>query len=199
MDSKPLFPFARTVWAESAETLREIGALDVWLIKWPSLALSILSFYVSTGFSFNFGEHEHMEMPSTDPPPPNSFRNIIGLLSWSCYLGRGFFPHDLPRTEIILLFIKQKNPDKTSIFASNSLRNEAKHFPHQLVVAWFCRLFKARRDLQFSSVQSLSHVWLFATPWIAARQASLSITNSQSSLRLTSIKLVMPSSHLILS
>ena len=51
---------------------------------------------------------------------------------------------------------------------------------------------------QFSSVQSLSHVRLFATPWIAARQASLSITISQSSLRLTSIKSVMPTSHLIL-
>ena len=51
---------------------------------------------------------------------------------------------------------------------------------------------------RFSSVQSLSHVWLFVTPWIAARQASLSITNSQSSLRLTSIESVMPSSHLIL-
>ena len=49
-----------------------------------------------------------------------------------------------------------------------------------------------------SSVQSLSHVWFFATPWIAAHQASLSITISRSSLRLTSIKLVMPSSHLIL-
>ena len=52
--------------------------------------------------------------------------------------------------------------------------------------------------VQFSSVQSLSHVWLFATPWIAARQASLSITNSRSSFRLTSIESVMPSSHLIL-
>ena len=51
---------------------------------------------------------------------------------------------------------------------------------------------------QFSSVQSLSHVWLFATPWIAACQASLSITNSRSSVRLTSIESVMPSSHLIL-
>ena len=51
---------------------------------------------------------------------------------------------------------------------------------------------------QFSSVQSLSRVRLFATPWIAARQASLSIINSQSSLRLTSIEPVMPSSHLIL-
>ena len=52
--------------------------------------------------------------------------------------------------------------------------------------------------LQFSSVKSLSRVRLFATPWITAHQASLSITNSQSSLRLTSIELVMPSSHLIL-
>ena len=51
---------------------------------------------------------------------------------------------------------------------------------------------------QFSSVQLLSCVQLFATPWIAACQASLSITNSWSSLKLMSIELVMPSSHLIL-
>ena len=53
-------------------------------------------------------------------------------------------------------------------------------------------------SLQFSSAQSLSRVRLFATPWIAARQASLSITIPRSSLRLTSIESVMPSSHLIL-
>ena len=47
-------------------------------------------------------------------------------------------------------------------------------------------------------VQSLSHVWLFVTSWIAAHQASLSITNSQSLLKLMSIESVMPSSHLIL-
>ena len=57
---------------------------------------------------------------------------------------------------------------------------------------------KSSLPIQFSSVQSLSRVWLFATPWIAAREASLSITNSRSSLRLMSIKSVMPSSHLIL-
>ena len=51
--------------------------------------------------------------------------------------------------------------------------------------------------IQFSLVQSLSRVWLFATPWIAACQAALSITNSWSSLRFTSIKSVMLSSHLI--
>ena len=50
----------------------------------------------------------------------------------------------------------------------------------------------------FSSVQSLSHVWLFATPWIAARQAFLSITNSRSLPKIMSIKSVIPSSHLIL-
>ena len=52
--------------------------------------------------------------------------------------------------------------------------------------------------LLVSSVQSLRHVWLFATPWIAARQASLSITNSRSPLKLISIESVMPSSYLIL-
>ena len=51
---------------------------------------------------------------------------------------------------------------------------------------------------QFSSVQSLSRVRLFATPWTAAYQASLSITNSQSLLKLMSTESVMPSSHLIL-
>ena len=55
------------------------------------------------------------------------------------------------------------------------------------------RLFKP-----FSSVQLLSRVWLFVTPWTAAHQTSLSITNSQSLLKLLSIESVMPSNHLIL-
>ena len=53
-------------------------------------------------------------------------------------------------------------------------------------------------SVEFSSVQSLSCVQLFTTPWLTARHASLSITNSRSSLRLTSVESVMPSSHLIL-
>ena len=53
-------------------------------------------------------------------------------------------------------------------------------------------------DILLSSVQGLSRVWLFATPWTAARQASLSITNSWSLLKLLFIELVMPSNHLIL-
>ena len=52
--------------------------------------------------------------------------------------------------------------------------------------------------IQFCSVHSLSHVWLFATPWTAARQASLSITNSRSPPKLMSIESVVPSNHLIL-
>ena len=53
-------------------------------------------------------------------------------------------------------------------------------------------------SVQFNSVQSLSHVQLFVTPWTAARQAFLSITNSRSLLKLMSIESVMPSNHLIL-
>ena len=60
------------------------------------------------------------------------------------------------------------------------------------------RKFTQTTEPSFSSVQLLSHVQLFATPWIAARQASLCITNSRSSLKLMSIESVMPSSHLIL-
>ena len=56
----------------------------------------------------------------------------------------------------------------------------------------------AKRSIQFSSVQSLSHVRLFATPWTTAHQAFLSITNSQSLPKLMSIKSVIPSNHLIL-
>ena len=59
---------------------------------------------------------------------------------------------------------------------------------------FFCLFFSS-----FSSVQSLSHVQLFRTPWTAAHQASLSITNSQSLLKVISIEVVMPSNHLILS
>ena len=63
---------------------------------------------------------------------------------------------------------------------------------------WFLPLISWHFPTWASSVQSLSHVRLFATPWIAACKASLSIRNSQSSPKLMSIKSVMPSSHLIL-
>ena len=70
---------------------------------------------------------------------------------------------------------------------------------YQICIVYYPgKKLKRLKIVQFSSVQSLSCVWLFATQWIAAHQASLSITISQSSLRLTSIESVMPSSHLIL-
>ena len=74
---------------------------------------------------------------------------------------------------------------------------------HQGLFKWVSSLHHVAKVLefqlqhQFSSVQLLSRVQLFAIPWIAARQASPCITNSRSSLRLVSIKSVIPSSHLI--
>ena len=64
------------------------------------------------------------------------------------------------------------------------------HNKHILILCWAMDIF--------SSVQLLSHVRLYATPWIAARQASVSITNPRSSLKLISVESVMPSCHFIL-
>ena len=66
----------------------------------------------------------------------------------------------------------------------------------KILLDYYQEFFESQ--MKFSSLQSLSHVRLFATPWIATRQASLSITNSWSLLKLMSIESVMPSSHLIL-
>ena len=65
-------------------------------------------------------------------------------------------------------------------------------------IVYSCLLCQRFCSVQFSSVQSLSRVQFFATPWIAACKASLSITNSRSLLKVMSIELVMLSSHLIL-
>ena len=70
-------------------------------------------------------------------------------------------------------------------------------YPRALAFSHPTHPFKWPAFVFSSSVQSLSRVRLFATPWTAALQASLSITNSQSSLRLMSIESVMPSNHLI--
>ena len=66
------------------------------------------------------------------------------------------------------------------------------------ILVFSSMIFRFPNKVQFSSAQLLSSVRLFATPWIAARQASLSITNSRSLLKPMSIKSVMPSSHVIL-
>ena len=67
---------------------------------------------------------------------------------------------------------------------------------HMLTI---CLQLKLYLPVQFSSVQLLSHVWFFAISWTAVCQASLSITNSWSLLKLMSVESVMPSNHLILS
>ena len=74
----------------------------------------------------------------------------------------------------------------------------APHFEWTLCFASWCFSPHKAVAQTSSSVQSFSRVWLFATPWTAACQASLSFTSSQRLLKLMSIKLVMPSNHLIL-
>ena len=69
-------------------------------------------------------------------------------------------------------------------------------FSGKIIIEGLSQLLPSQHSVQ--SVQLLSCVWLFATPWIAAHQTSLSITNSRSLLKLISIESVMESSHLIL-
>ena len=119
--------------------------------------------------------------------------------------------------------IKISSTRKLSWAFSLSISHDLSSFLISIIQDWFCLfwdimkmgsyyihiyIFSAQYNtyeiihdfgyIQLSSVQLLSHVQLFATPWNAARQASLSITNSRSSPKPTYIELVMPSSHLIL-
>ena len=96
--------------------------------------------------------------------------SILIFLPKSCLLQQSFLPHPLPTQ------MNQKLVSKLEFRG------------------WGC---VERGSVQFSSVQSLSHVRRFATPWTAACQASLSITNSRSSPKPISIESVMPSNHLI--
>ena len=87
------------------------------------------------------------------------------------------------------------NATTTYFRCFESLKTDVKPFVNCTTAHKCEQLFS---HFQFSSVQSLSRVWFFATPWTAARQAYLSITNSQSPPKPMSIKLMMPSNHLIL-
>ena len=97
-----------------------------------------------------------------------------------CFIGWGNF-------KIISLLLWDTRKIQENTVCNSQLKRNLFYF---LNFHWY--------SVQFSSIQSLSCVRLFATPWIAARQASLSITNSQSSLKLMCFESVMPSSHLIL-
>ena len=77
-----------------------------------------------------------------------------------------------------------------------SMDTEFKFYLWPQWIVLLCKSFNICKT--FSSAQSLSSIWLFETPWTAAHQASLSITNSQSLLKLMSIELVIPSNHRIL-
>ena len=87
--------------------------------------------------------------------------------------------------------------------AINLCKKKNRYTSHKHRDKYFYRSSAVQQNFQWykcpvSSIQSLSHVWLFVTPWTAARQASLSITNSWNLLKIMSIELVMPSNHLIL-
>ena len=91
------------------------------------------------------------------------------------------------------------NIQNTIIYCQHIIEHTVSNSNRFLVLDFSCEkvLLNGMMVSDFS-VQSLSHVWLFATPWTAAHQASLSITNSWSLLKLMSIESVMPSNRLIL-
>ena len=104
---------------------------------------------------------------------------------------------------VVLLLLRYESPKTfiVKVFILHSLSTCVLLSSWSIILAIFAYLAHSVGCYwynQFSSVQLLSRVRLFATPWIAARQASLSITSSQSSLKLMSIESVMASSHLIL-
>ena len=88
--------------------------------------------------------------------------------------------------------------NKSQVVLSGKLDRQEKEQKFGGLAAIFFHMETLLPSVQFSSVQSLSRVWPFVTPWTAACQASLSITNSQSLLKLMSIESVMSSNHLIL-
>ena len=96
------------------------------------------------------------------------------------------------------------NREKHSLLVTRLRSSLTCHQQHKVTFSPLANAFKSSNNLiqvipkYLSSVQLLSHVQLFATPWTAACQASLSITNSQSLLKLMSMESVMPSNHLIL-
>ena len=115
----------------------------------------------------------------------------VGDLSWIHGLGRS--PGE--GKGYALQYSGLENSMDCIVYGVTKSRKRLSHFHFHFQMSTG---FNLKSPATFSSVQSLSPVRLFVTPRISARQASLSITNTQSSLRLMSIESVMPSSHLIL-
>ena len=109
----------------------------------------------------------------------------------------------IPSLENFLFNFKLKMHKKNKTFDSLAVGSRVRYYMRGVsipilistVTSWLTSFVD---NIKFSSVQSLSHAWLFAAPWTAAHQASQSITNSRSLLKLMSIESVMPSNHLIL-
>ena len=135
-----------------------------------------------------------MRLEFIDKPQRRETRWISRTSELMLYL---FCPYNFPgkNTGVGCHFLFQRIfPTQESNQSPALLTLAGRFFTTELL--W--KAFPITQSVQFSSVQWLSCVPLFVTPWIAACQASLSITNSQSSLKLMSIEWVMPSSHLIL-
>ena len=132
--------------------------------------------------------------PSGEQHSNGKTHMILSQMLTYLFMPRPAHLHSCIHTPVYLSIYLQKEREKTSTYSVLTfyiLRRKLQM--HQVNIN--CTVIGR---IQFSSVQSLSRVRLFVIPWIAAHQASLSITNSQSSLRFTSIDSVMPSSHLIL-
>ena len=131
----------------------------------------------------------------------HKLQSILGCKIHSCVLilsdlVRNLY-HSFPQLKIVHFAILVREMTLTEIACP---KNE---WCQHLIIKIFLHTklscyYRECSSLMFSSVQLLSRVQLFATPWTAARQASLSITNSQSLLKLVSIESVMPSNHIIL-
>ena len=152
------------------------------------ISQTIIIFFFWGGKSLSDHHFHWKQGPVTDDkatytPLRSNMLNSARILWWYNYLG-GFIELTDNRSMILMIYV-------FNILSMNCMNLYTKS------ISFYFQLNPAH-VYQFSSVQSLSHVWLFATPWIAARQASLSITNSRRSVKLKSIESVMPSSHLIL-
>ena len=144
-------------------------------------------------------------VPLLAAPRPHLFSPTLGFFLGSCLSGRTLWgPCPLPASFLkATTSLKAASPPSSlpcppswgSYQPSSWPRMRS---PSTWVILLSCSHLLERVFEQFSSVQSLSSVWLFVTPWTAACQASLSITNSWSLLKLMSIDSVMPSNHLIL-
>ena len=175
--------------------------LKIWLI----LAMSIIKIWINCAWLWLCPDFPGGSAVKNPPASSGNMSSIPGsrrfpgeengnLLQYSC-LGN---PMDRGTWHAVCEVAKES--DRTWRLNNNTTLSMiqvslARQVNPKIIFNWVEILLKY---FAISSVQSLSRVRLFTTPWIAARQASLSITNSRSSHRLTSIESVMPSSYLIL-